>query len=266
MSGNESVRRSDESSEVLLRGVHVLVTGGTSGLGLAMSRALVAAGAQVALTGRDVRRAEQVASDLGPGAVGLGLDVRDEASVTRGAAQARDLLGGLDVLVNNAGIGMRTVNPRFLEEPHPFWEVTPDGWRDVIATNFTGYFLMAREVAPWLVAQGSGRIVNISLNYETMRRRGFVPYGPSRAGAESLSRIMAADLAGTGVTVNILAPGGATATGMIPEHLPPQARTGLIDPAVMGPPIVYLASPAAADVHDERIVATEFEQWRRARA
>jgi NAD(P)-dependent dehydrogenase (short-subunit alcohol dehydrogenase family) len=97
-----------------------------------------------------------------------------------------------------------------------------------------------------------------------MTRQGFVPYGPSRAGAEALSRIMAADLRGTPVTVNILLPGGLTETGMLPaEHRPPGLRT--IDPAVMGPPIVWLASAAAGGVHDERIVATEFDDWLRQR-
>ena len=98
-----------------------------------------------------------------------------------------------------------------------------------------------------------------------MGRAGFVPYGPSRAGSESLSRIMAADLRGTPVTVNLLLPGGATATGM----LPPGAAAGVravLDPAIMGAPIVWLASDQAAGVHDERIVATEFGQWLRARA
>jgi NAD(P)-dependent dehydrogenase (short-subunit alcohol dehydrogenase family) len=93
-----------------------------------------------------------------------------------------------------------------------------------------------------------------------MTRHGFVPYGPSRAGAEALSRIMAADLADSPVRVNMLLPGGATDTGMVPPGDRPGGLT-LIDPAVMGPPIVWLASPAARDVHDERIVATGFEAW-----
>ena len=76
------------------------------------------------------------------------------------------------------------------------------------------------------------------MNHTTMNRRGFVPYGPSRAGAEALSRIMAADLADTPIRVNLLLPGGATATGMVPdESLTPQLRRSLIDPAVMGPPL-----------------------------
>src|SRR3954464_13079254 len=246
-------------------GVRVLVTGGTSGLGEAMVTALLEAGASVALTGRDADRARAVARRRGNGAVGVGMDVRDEADVARGVAEALDALGGLDVLVNNAGIGMRTVNPRFLTEPQPFWAVPVERFRDLVATNLTGYFLVAREVVPRLIEAGGGRVVNISMNHSTMNRGGFVPYGPARAGAEALSRIMAADLAGSPVTVNILLPGGATATGMIPEGFPAELADPLLAPAVMAAPIRWLASPEAAGVHDQRIVATEFADWLAAR-
>jgi NAD(P)-dependent dehydrogenase (short-subunit alcohol dehydrogenase family) len=241
----------------------ILVTGGTNGLGRAMASALASAGAAVALTGRSADRAAAAAAEL-PGAVGIGLDVRDEASVARAVDQACSQLGGIDMLVNNAGIGMRTVNSRFMTAPQGFWEVPAAGFRAVIETNLTGYFLVAREVTPPMLAAGSGRIVNVSVNHSTMCRAGFVPYGPSRAGSEALSRVMAADLRGTGVTVNLLLPGGATATGMIPDAVP-EGRE-LLDPAVMGPPVVWLASDEAAGVHDERIVATEFEHWLRERA
>jgi gluconate 5-dehydrogenase len=100
--------------------------------------------------------------------------------------------------------------------------------------------------------------VIISMNEQTMTRRGFVPYGPSGAGVEALARVMAADLAGGPVTVNILLPGGATATGMVTDDVPADVRERLLDPAIMGPPIVWLCSEQAAGVHDERIVATEF--------
>ncbi len=239
-------------------GVRVLITGGTSGLGAAMARALLAAGARVAVTGRDASRAQSVAEALG--AIGIGMDVRDETAVAGGVAEAVERLGGLDVVVNNAGIGMRTVNPRFLTEPQPFWAVTPASFRDLVATDLTGYFLVARAVVPRLLETG-GRIVNVSMNHATMNRRGFVPYGPARAGAEALSRIMAADLEGSSVTVNLLLPGGATATGMIPDDFPAERRTDLLDPGVMGPPIRFLCAPEAARVHDERIIATEFARW-----
>jgi gluconate 5-dehydrogenase len=231
-----------------------------------MARALAVAGSRVVLTGRSAERARQVAADL-PGAVGLPLDVRSESSVARAVQEAWSRLGGVDMLVNNAGIGMRTVNPGFMTEPQGFWLVSPAGFRDVIETNLTGYFLMAREVTPRMLAAGAGRIVNVSVNQATMTRAGFVPYGPSRAGTEAMSRVMAADLRGSGVTVNLLRPGGATATGMVPPDGPrPGAGSmPLLDPAVMGPPIVWLASAEAAGVHDEHISATEFEGWLRTR-
>jgi NAD(P)-dependent dehydrogenase (short-subunit alcohol dehydrogenase family) len=238
------------------------VTGGTSGLGRAMAAALAATGAKVALTGRSAERAAAVAAGL-PGAAGVEMDVREESSVARAVDQAWSRLGGLDMLVNNAGVGMRTVNPHFMTRPQGFWEVPAEGFRAVIETNLTGYFLVAREVAPRMLADG-GRIVNISVNHSTMHRAGFVPYGPSRAGSEALSKIMAADLRDTGVTVNLLLPGGATVTGMLPPGARPSGQ-GLLDPAVMGPPIVWLASDEAAGVHDERIIASEFEHWLRDR-
>ena len=98
-----------------------------------------------------------------------------------------------------------------------------------------------------------------------MTRRGFVPYGPSGAAVEALARVMAADLADTPVTANILLPGGATATGMVPDERGRRGAARLLDPSVMGPPIVWLASADAAGVHDERIVAADFESWLAAR-
>jgi NAD(P)-dependent dehydrogenase (short-subunit alcohol dehydrogenase family) len=244
-----------------LDGTRALVTGASSGLGRAMAAALVGAGARVVVTSRDRERSEAVAAELGPGAVGLALDVRDQASVEAVVEETYARLGGLDLLVNNAGIGMRTVNPRFLSESQPFWEVPPSGFRNVMETKVTGSFLVAREVVPRMLRGGGGRVVMISMNEETMVRRGFVPYGPSGAAVEALARVMAADLEGSGVTVNLLLPGGATETGMIPDDVPDDVRAALRDPAVMGPPIVWLASPAADGVHDQRIVATEFEDW-----
>ena len=246
-------------------GVRVLITGGTSGLGAAMAAALLDGGATVAVTGRDAGRAEAAAAALGGRCVGVGMDVRDEDDVERGVDRVVARLGGLDVLVNNAGIGMRTVNPRFLTDPQPFWAVSPDGFRDVVATNLTGYFLVSRAVVPRMLAAGGGRVVNVSMNHSTMNRQGFVPYGPSRSGAEALARTMAADLADTAVTANILLPGGATATGMIPDDLPTERRASLLPAEVMGPPVRWLCSPQAAGVHDERVVASEFDSWLAAR-
>jgi NAD(P)-dependent dehydrogenase (short-subunit alcohol dehydrogenase family) len=246
-------------SEIDVTGTRALVTGGTSGLGLAMAEALSAAGAQVAVGGRELARAQRTAATLS--GLGVQMDVRDERAVAAAVEEVYAAFGGIDLLVNNAGIGMRTVNPRFVSEPQPFWQVTPDGFRAVFATKVTGCFLVAREVVPRMLQAGGGRVVNISMNQQTMTRRGFVPYGPAGAGVEALSRVMAADLAGSPVTVNLLLPGGATVTGMIPDETPEDARARMLQPSIMGPPIVWLASPDADGVHDERIVATEFEEW-----
>jgi NAD(P)-dependent dehydrogenase (short-subunit alcohol dehydrogenase family) len=165
----------------------------------------------------------------------------------------------LDVLVNNAGIGMRTVNPHFLVEPQPFFKVTPEGFRDLINTNLTGYFLMARGFTPFMIEQGKGRIINISMNHETMKRKGFVPYGPSRAATESLSYIMSED----GITVNMLLSGGTTVTGMILDEICKdiESQFQLLEPGIMAEPIVFLASPEAEGITGERIVAIDFKSW-----
>ena len=186
------------------------------------------------------------------------MDVRDEQSVSAGVQRALAILGGIDVLVNNAGIGMRTVNPDFMTEPIGFWQVSPDGFRDLLATNVLGYFLVARAVVPHMLEAGHGKIVNISVNQATMHRKGFTPYGPSRAATDALSHVMAADLAGTGIDVNLLLPGGATRTGMTPDTAPEAAQATWLDPAIMGPPICWLASSASDGVTYERIIATEF--------
>jgi NAD(P)-dependent dehydrogenase (short-subunit alcohol dehydrogenase family) len=226
-----------------------------------MATALAAAGARVAVTSRSRDRAEAAARELGASAVGFGSDVRDERSVARLVADVRDRFGGVDLLVNNAGIGMRSVNPAFLSDPQPFWAVEPSGFRDVFDTKVTGVFLVTRAFMPGMLDAGAGRIVNISMSESTMTRRGFVPYGPSGAAVEALSRVMAADLADTPITVNLLLPGGATMTGMVPDDVPAERRDAMLRPDVMGPPIVWLASPAAEGVHDERIVARDFDAW-----
>jgi NAD(P)-dependent dehydrogenase (short-subunit alcohol dehydrogenase family) len=270
VAGNDGLRRhgnvgsvthpSTSSAAPDLEGVRALVTGGTSGLGFAMSQALAEAGAHVILTGRTRERVRRAATRIAIAThvTGLVMDVRDEQSVSAGIEHALTILDGIDVLVNNAGIGMRTVNPNFMTEPKGFWQVSPDGFSDLLATNVFGYFLVARAVVPPMLQAGHGKIVNISVNEATMRRKGFTPYGPSRAATDALSHIMAADLAGTGIDVNLLLPGGATRTGMTPDSAPEDMRAAWLDPAIMGPPICWLASSASDGVTDQRIVAKDF--------
>jgi NAD(P)-dependent dehydrogenase (short-subunit alcohol dehydrogenase family) len=158
-----------------LLGKKALITGASSGLGLAMAKALAQAGATVVITARDAAKLADAQAQLGAEQLDvqtLVLDVRDEASIADAVQWVRTHWGSLDLLVNNAGIGMRTVNPDFLTRPQPFYEVSAAGFRDLIDTNLTGYFLVAKAFVPLFLAQGRGKIVNISMNHETMRRQG----------------------------------------------------------------------------------------------
>jgi len=245
-----------------LEGKVAIVTGGGRGLGRAMVLGLAAAGARVVTTAsREATEVEAVAREAGDGrVVPMLADVSREEDSARVVAMALDRFGRLDMLVNNAGRGMKYVSERFLTDPTRFWETDPDVWRMVIDTNVNGPFLMARAAAPVMIAAGRGRIVNVTMNHATMRRRGFSPYGPSKAALESETIIWAQDLQGTGITVNGLLPGGATATGMVPDDLPQEVRTELLDPEIVIPPLLWLASEASEGVTGCRIDAS---RWRR---
>jgi 3-oxoacyl-[acyl-carrier protein] reductase len=244
-----------------LEGMGAIVTGAGRGLGRAMALGLARAGARVAITcARSNEEIEAVAREAEPGCIlPLLADVSDEAECARIVAEARERLGKVDILVNNAGRGMRFVSERFMSEPTRFWETGPETWRMVIATNVNGPFYMARAVVPAMLDRGRGRIINVSMNHATMRRRGFSPYGPSKAALESETIIWAQDLAGTGVTVNALLPGGATRTGMVPEGIPEEIRRTLLDPSVVVPPLLWLASMAADGVTGQRFNASRWD-------
>jgi NAD(P)-dependent dehydrogenase (short-subunit alcohol dehydrogenase family) len=245
-----------------LAGRVAIVTGGGRGLGRAMTLGLAQAGAAVVATAaRERGEVERVAGEAAlPGNIlPILADVTKEDDCGRAVAAALDHFGRLDILVNNAGRGMKYVSEKFMTEPTRFWETPADVWRLVIDTNVVGPFLMARAAVPHMLAAGWGRIVNISMNTETMRRRGFSPYGPSKAALESATIIWAQDLAGSGVTVNALAPGGATLTGMIPASFPDELRGKLLDPAIMVPPLLWLVSVKSDAVTGRRFVAAN---WR----
>ena len=248
-----------------------MITGASSGLGLAMSKALLAAGGEVVITSKSEKKLKEVYEGLevqGRKAHILVMDVRSEDSVRSVVSWVRENWGGLDMLVNNAGIGMITLNPNFLTQPLPFLEVPPSKFKDLFDTNVFGYFLVSSAFARLFLeetktsgARSVGRIVNVSINRETMTRRGFVPYGPSRAASEAMSYIMAEDLKPYKVAVNILLPGGATNTSMIPVSTPDEIKGRLLDPSVMARPITFLASDEADGLTGQRIVATDFDSW-----
>lgn len=248
-----------------LAGKVAIVTGGGRGLGRAMALGLAAAGAHVVISAAsDPAEILQVAGEAvrAPGAgriLPVAADVTREEDCRQLVERAVHAFGGLHILVNNAGRGMKFVSDRFLTEPTRFWEVDSDIWRMIIDTNVNGPFLMARAAVPHLLAQRWGRIINITMNHETMRRTGFSPYGPSKAALESETMIWAQDLADTGITVNGLLPGGASATGMIPDGVPSAVRQQLIQPDVMVPPLLWLASEAAGTVTGKRLVASRWD-------
>ena len=196
-----------------------LVTGGTSGLGGRWPRRWSRRERGWRSPAGSARARSRSRPSLGPPRLGLNSTSGTRPSVESGIEHVYERLGGLDMLVNNAGVGMRTVNPRFMSDPQPFWEVPPRGFRDVLETKVTGGFLVARAVVPRMLEAGAGRVVTISMNESTMVRRGFVPYGPSGAAVEAFARVMAADLEGTPVRANLLLPGGATDTGMVPDEV-----------------------------------------------
>jgi NAD(P)-dependent dehydrogenase (short-subunit alcohol dehydrogenase family) len=238
-----------------------IVTGGGRGLGRAMALGLSRSGLRVAVTAaRNRDEIEAVAREAPPGQIyPVMADVSRESACAALIQQVEARLGPVDVLVNNAGRGMRFVSERFLSEPHPFWKTDPETWRMIIATNVNGPFFMARAVTPGMIARGWGRIINISINHETMRRRGFSPYGPSKAALESETIIWAQDLSGTGLTVNALLPGGASLTGMIPDEVPPELRKKLISPEIMVAPLLWLVSDAADAVSGQRLDASRWD-------
>lgn len=248
-----------------ISGKRVLITGATSGLGLVMAQALVREGAKVLISGRSQTKVDQVIASLVPlhgECVGAYIDVRDEQSIEKSLTTMVRQWGGIDILINNAGIGMQTVNSKFMTDPKPFWEVSGTGFRDLIDTNLTGYFLVAKAVVPYFLKTGSGRIINIDVTESTKKRKGFIPYGPSRAGSASLSHIMAQDLAEYGVTVNLLQPGGATQTGMIPAESQVKQDLQLLRAEVMEEPVLFLCSNESKNLNDEQIVAKDFQQWK----
>jgi 3-oxoacyl-[acyl-carrier protein] reductase len=242
-----------------------IVTGGGRGIGRAMALGLAKAGARVIITAaREKHEIEAVAreaeSALGEARVApLMADAVRDDDCARTVEFALARFGRLDILVNNAGRGMKYVSETFMTEPTRFWDTSPAAYRLVIDTNVNGPFLMARAAAPTMIRAGWGRIVNISMNHETMRRRGFSPYGPSKAALESATIIWSQDLAGAGVTVNALLPGGATLTGMIPPGVPESLRAKLLDPAIVVPPLLWLVSRDADAFNGRRLVAI---RWR----
>jgi 3-oxoacyl-[acyl-carrier protein] reductase len=220
----------------------VIMTGGSRGLGRAMARGLLQAGAKVTIAAVDsVEEAvAEAETDFGKGkVVGVACDVRQRADCEKVVAETLKAFGKVDMLVNDAALGMRHVAEAPNSKSTKFWEADPDRWRDVIDVNVIGGFFMAHAVAPHLVKQGWGRIVNVTTSLGTMQRKDNSPYGVTKAAMEAATLIWSQELEGTGVTMNTLIPGGAANTTMV---FGARGSSRLLPPEIMVPPILWLAS------------------------
>jgi NAD(P)-dependent dehydrogenase (short-subunit alcohol dehydrogenase family) len=240
-----------------------IITGGAGGIGAAMVRGLLAAGIRVAAVDRDRDALTALAAGArddgkAAGLLTLEADLSGDAAAEEIAAAARARFGPIDILVNNAGIGPGAIRPDSWQRPLKFWEVTPAQWRLYVAVHTTAPLTLAKEVVPEMMQRGWGRIVNVTTSLGTMIGAGFPTYGPSKAALEALSAIMAKDLDGSGVTVNVLVPGGMTNTPMIP-HSTGYDRAALIQPEVMAPPLLWLLSDGAAGVSGRRFLAAHWD-------
>lgn len=239
-----------------------LVTGAAKGLGSAMVRGLIDAGISVAAVDRDQGSLEALRREIAQAGYGasLGTFVEDLCAFDAEALIARvnDSMGPIDILVNNAGLGQAQVRSDYHRNAIKFYEVTPQVWQNAINVNATAVFLLSRAVVRPMMARGWGRIVNVTTSLGTMLRGGYCPYGPSKASAEGLSAVMAADLADTGVTVNVLIPGGVVNTPMIPSTAPFR-REELLQPQEMVPPLRWLISAEADKVSGQRFLANQWD-------
>ncbi len=242
-----------------------IVTGAGSriGFGRSMSLALVRAGARVVMMDIDAETLERTANEVeesaGRGRVARVVgDVSSAADAERAVRTAIDDLGGLHVLVNNAGTNPR--NAGFTsDDSATFWKGDPEAWFRVAAVNYLGPVMMARAAAPHLVDQGWGRIIGVTTSLDTMYSRTNPAYGSSKAGHEAFMAAIAQQLEGTGVTVNVLVPGGPANTNLLPPDTAFD-RSALIQPDVMQAPVVWLASTASDAVHGQRVIAYHWDE------
>jgi NAD(P)-dependent dehydrogenase (short-subunit alcohol dehydrogenase family) len=240
-----------------------IVTGAAGGIGRVMTRALLAEGIRVAAVDRDREPLEALAANMREqGKVAelltIATDLTDDSAADAITRATRGKFGRTDILVNNAGIGPGAIRPDSWQRPLKFWEITLDQWRRYVAVHTTAPLALTNAIVAEMMRRRWGRIINVTTSLGTMLNAGNPTYGPSKAALEALSAIMAKDLEGTGVTVNVLVPGGATNTPMISDDAGFD-RAKLIQPEVMAGPLVWLASDAAGSVTGRRFLAVHWD-------
>jgi 3-oxoacyl-[acyl-carrier protein] reductase len=221
-----------------------VVTGGAKGIGLAISRRLLAAGHRVALFDIDVGAAEREARSLGPNAMAVAVDVTDRGSVDNAVNRVVDPWGGIDILVNNAGIA----GPAAPVVDYPAAE-----WRRVLAINIDGVFNLTQAILPIMLKVGWGRIVNIASIAGKEGNPNMAAYSTSKAAVIGFTKAVAKEVASRGVLVNCVTP-AVIETEILKQLTPeaiqymvskiPMARTG--QPEEVAELVAWLASSACS--------------------
>src|SRR5947208_9140022 len=243
-----------------------VVTGGLRGLGRAMALGLAKAGHRVAAVGHieaDIPELNAAAAEqqLRDRVWPLVADLRKPEECDRIVAETRARFGSLDILVNNAGLTFTYIDPARFRRPtlQRFWEVGDEIVDNVIATNYLAGDRLSRRVAPAMVAQDWGRIVNVTTKLDTMNRVGTHPYCASKAALEMATEVWAKEVEGTGLTINIVNPGAGANTPGMADEMRTMSREGraprLVEPEEMVPPLLYVVSREADNVNGWRFDA-----------
>ena len=234
-----------------LDGRTALVSGASSGIGLAVAGALAAAGAHVALLARRADRLTARAAELGAGALAIPCDLTDAAAVTRAVALARDNFGDVpDILVNNAGIFA----------PAPLAEMTEIAFWDTVAVNLVGPFLLVRAVLPAMLARGAGHIVTIGSAADRQPFAGSGAYGASKSGARAMHEVLRVETRGRGVRATLVSPAAVSTPIWEPVdaavvRTPPAAA--MLDAEDVAQAVLYaLTQPPRVNVDELRLSRT----------
>jgi NAD(P)-dependent dehydrogenase (short-subunit alcohol dehydrogenase family) len=239
-----------------------LITGAGNGIGKSMALGLLTKGMRIAAVDRDAQSLLALKQLANQSEYAGRLEVFTEDLIRFDAVSLVERieknLGSVNILINNAGLGQGQIRSDYHRNPPKFYDVTPEIWMNAIAVNANAVFLLSQVMAKRMLGGGWGRIINVTTSLGTMLRAGYCPYGPTKAAAEGLSAVMASDLDGTGITVNVLVPGGVVNTPMIPEDAP-FLREELIQPEAMLSPLYWLCSQEANDVTGLRFLANRWD-------